>query len=74
MGHARRALALLLEGSDLTPAIEYASSAGEELWPLLLERAVASPPMLQVGLYKIFFCFWDCGHESILFFAHPPFV
>jgi len=28
----------------------------------------------QVGLYKILFCFWACVHESILLFAHPPFV
>jgi len=26
------------------------------------------------GLYKILFCFWAFVHESILFFAHPPFV
>ena len=26
------------------------------------------------GLYKILFSSWAFVHESILFFAHPPFV
>jgi len=29
---------------------------------------------LHGGLYKILFCFWALVHDSVLFFAHPPFV
>ena len=29
---------------------------------------------VRVGLYKIWFCFWAFSHESIPFFAHPPFL
>jgi len=43
---------------------------------LRIEALLARPfcELSQVGLYKILFCFWACVHESILFFAHPPFV
>jgi len=36
-----------------------------------LARALSE---VRFGLYKILFCFWACVHESILFFAHPPFI
>jgi len=36
------------------------------------KAVVRMPPC--VSLYKILFCVWVFVHESILFFAHPPFV
>jgi len=46
----------------------------ERVNPYAHPKKVGGGGQAQVGLYKILRCFWGLVHESIPFFAHPPFV
>jgi len=52
------------------------SSRAEQLWRkrISCEGQLPTQPASSRSLSKILFCFWASVHESILFFAHPPFV
>jgi len=56
------------------PIIKLTLCRGQVPYCRLYQLCHLTSKRLEVGLYKILFCFWDSVHESILFFAHPPFV